>query len=491
MKFNDFLQTLRHIPKPLLREQMLCILISLVLSALSFFAGMHGGKLKDGYQLSRDAVGGSEEQYKLSVIKENGETLPFEVNVSPVRHTKETADRLFNEIVSNIESLITDESQSLAALDHDIKLPREIPEQGIYLNWDFYPENPDDKAYRRLIDTDGKLHNEDLPKDCVVSGYLSLILSTYIVPDSGTTTVTPPAESASGTTILDDDISLDASGNASDGLSQNDYHNDLDDSSKANPDYLHKRYRSEPYKIYVNVVSRKWSEAESWKHAFQQALQNADQSALGDTHLVLPHEVAGQRLNYAEENSNTFLLFPFLGILAAFLLYFRQGSNQKDLQKKREMQLLLDYSELISKLMVYLGAGLTLRNSFLLISEHANSLVKRGIQENRALYDELQTMSNQFAKNIPESEIYSDFGRRVHLKPYTKLVSLIEQNRKNGSGNLRDLMEVEMNDAFTERKNTARRLGEEAGTKLLVPLFLLLTIVMIIVIVPALTSFHG
>ena len=141
--------------------------------------------------------------------------------------------------------------------------------------------------------------------------------------------------------------------------------------------------------------------------------------------------------------------------------------------------------------MVYLGAGLTLRNSFLLIAEHADNLVKRGIQENRALYDELHIMANQFAKNMPESEIYTDFGRRIHLKPYTKLVSLIEQNRKNGTSNLRALLEVEMNDAFTERKNTARRLGEEAGTKLLLPLFLLLSIVMCIVIVPALTSFHG
>jgi 1,4-dihydroxy-2-naphthoate octaprenyltransferase len=50
------------------------------------------------------------------------------------------------------------------------------------------------------------------------------------------------------------------------------------------------------------------------------------------------------------------------------------------------------------------------------------------------------------------------------------------------------MLELEMNDAFEHRKTTARRLGEEAGTKLLLPLFLLLGIVMIIVIVPALTA---
>ena len=89
---------------------------------------------------------------------------------------------------------------------------------------------------------------------------------------------------------------------------------------------------------------------------------------------------------------------------------------------------------------------------------------------------------------MPESEVYLDLGRRINLKSYTKLVTLIEQNRRTGTKNLRSMLELEMNDAFEHRKTTAKRLGEEAGTKLLLPLFLLLGIVMIIVIVPALTA---
>jgi len=39
--------------------------------------------------------------------------------------------------------------------------------------------------------------------------------------------------------------------------------------------------------------------------------------------------------------------------------------------------------------------------------------------------------------------------------------------------------------AFEERKAQAKRLGEEAGTKLLLPMFLMLAVVLVIVIVPA------
>mgnify|MGYP003379931437 FL=1 len=46
-----------------------------------------------------------------------------------------------------------------------------------------------------------------------------------------------------------------------------------------------------------------------------------------------------------------------------------------------------------------------------------------------------------------------------------------------------------MAEAFEQRKHQARRLGEEAGTKLLLPLFLLLAVVMVMVALPALMEF--
>ena len=50
-------------------------------------------------------------------------------------------------------------------------------------------------------------------------------------------------------------------------------------------------------------------------------------------------------------------------------------------------------------------------------------------------------------------------------------------------------MEEEMRQAFEDRKSMARKLGEEAGTKLLLPMGMMLMIVMVIVIVPAFLSF--
>ena len=54
-----------------------------------------------------------------------------------------------------------------------------------------------------------------------------------------------------------------------------------------------------------------------------------------------------------------------------------------------------------------------------------------------------------------------------------------------------DKLEEEAERVFLERKNTARKLGEEASTKLLIPMMLMLMVVMGIVIVPAFLSIYG
>jgi hypothetical protein len=56
---------------------------------------------------------------------------------------------------------------------------------------------------------------------------------------------------------------------------------------------------------------------------------------------------------------------------------------------------------------------------------------------------------------------------------------------RKGTKGLTGLLNIEAIQAYEERKIRAKRLGEEAGTKLLLPMFLMLTVVLVIVIMPA------
>ena len=64
----------------------------------------------------------------------------------------------------------------------------------------------------------------------------------------------------------------------------------------------------------------------------------------------------------------------------------------------------------------------------------------------------------------------------------------MSQNLRKGIKGLTQMLRMEAIQAFEERKARAKRLGEEAGTKLLAPMFLMLAVVLVIVIVPAFLS---
>ena len=88
----------------------------------------------------------------------------------------------------------------------------------------------------------------------------------------------------------------------------------------------------------------------------------------------------------------------------------------------------------------------------------------------------------------PEGECYENYGMNCNIAVYKKFGTILSQNLRKGSRGITDLLGREAEEAFDDRKNLARKLGEEAGTKLMIPMFLMLIVVFAIVIVPAFFS---
>ena len=90
---------------------------------------------------------------------------------------------------------------------------------------------------------------------------------------------------------------------------------------------------------------------------------------------------------------------------------------------------------------------------------------------------------------IYEAEAYERFGVRCGLSQYKVLSVLLVQNLKKGNQNLLELLEREEAVAEDERKRSAKVRGEEASTKLLLPMVLQLIVVLMILMIPAFFSF--
>ena len=148
--------------------------------------------------------------------------------------------------------------------------------------------------------------------------------------------------------------------------------------------------------------------------------------------------------------------------------------------------MLKDYPDIVSKLIVFIGAGLSVRQSWEGIVKDYESENK----EKRTAYEEMAKSLARLKTGTQENVVYKEFGRSCLLRQYMKLASLLEQNRKSGISTLSTLLGMESQSAWEERLNLAKREGEELNTKLLLPLFMMLLIVMMMIIVPALLIFY-
>lgn len=244
------------------------------------------------------------------------------------------------------------------------------------------------------------------------------------------------------------------------------------------------------YEIPLVICPLEISGEEKQMNEFQNLIGILDGRDQTQEELRLPDKYMGKELAYRVEDGSSNKLLLLLGIGGAMLLPLKEKSDQERKRKERQNQMLLDYSEILSKLTVFLGAGITARKAWERIVKDYEAAVAGKRKKRRFAYEEMCRAYYQMDTGIGEGQAYCEFGDRCQLASYRKLAALLEQNLKTGTKGLRNLLEIEMAGAFEQRKAVAKRLGEEAGTKLLMPLFLMLAIVMVMIVVPALMSFQ-
>mgnify|MGYP001012505374 FL=1 len=249
--------------------------------------------------------------------------------------------------------------------------------------------------------------------------------------------------------------------------------------------FLTDRKREAQYLINVRVIPRTYTKEELSIKNFMSKLEAIDKENISKEGYTLPDSFEGKKLSYRQEESKDIHIIWIMGIVIAILLYVKDMMALKDKKEYKAREMLLDYPEIVSKLMVFIGAGLSVRSAWeRIVIDYENLSGGK-----RFAYEEMSISLAKLKTGVHESRVYKDFGRNCAIKQYMKLASLLDQNRKSGVNNLRQILSVEMASAWEERINIARRQGEEASTKLLLPLLMLLIVVLIIIMLPAMMAF--
>ena len=210
-------------------------------------------------------------------------------------------------------------------------------------------------------------------------------------------------------------------------------------------------------------------------------LDNLENENRNQKNFEIPQSIDGVEIELKKDSKNNGMIIFFVGILFSIVLLFLDKSRISEDGRKRDSMLKNQYPDFVNKLWLLLGTGMTIKASF--------TEIVRQSEKDDFLIKEIEYTLNQINSGIDEAQAYLDFGMRIELSAYRRLMGHISQNLKMGTKDLLKLMEDEVRASLELKKEFTRRKGEEASTKLLFPMIILLATVMIIIIVPAIVTF--
>ncbi len=235
----------------------------------------------------------------------------------------------------------------------------------------------------------------------------------------------------------------------------------------------------------LTIQPKRWSEQELEAMELQALIQETLGKEPYEKEVYLPGEMNGLILSDTRETNMRIVVLLLLGGGVCLLLWFRQMETLQGRVKRKKQELLREYPGILNQLLLYLEAGTTIKSAFEHLLHHYEKVGK----EKESTYQELKYLWNELQSGVPQERAYLNWGKRIGILPYMKLSSLLTQQVRKGTGEITDQLEQEEHAAFERRKELAKKSGEEAGTKLLFPMLLLMLVSMVLVVCPALMNF--
>lgn len=222
---------------------------------------------------------------------------------------------------------------------------------------------------------------------------------------------------------------------------------------------------------------------ETWEQKFQRDFEKMLNKDIYHQEVTLPKEVDGIKITEQKESDCRFLYLFFLAIILC--IGYAYVLDQKLMKKaeERNEQLKEDYADVVSSLLLYMQAGLSVEKS---MSRMVEEYEKR--KNFRYAYEEIRLVLNKIHRGVSQVEAFAQLGNRCKIKSYLKLANLMTQSLRKGNQEMADLLHEEVLNGMEEKKAFLLKKGEEASTKMLFPMMLMLLVVMAMVIAPAFLS---
>lgn len=215
-------------------------------------------------------------------------------------------------------------------------------------------------------------------------------------------------------------------------------------------------------------------------------IKTLEEAGRNEREFVVPESVGGLNVEVLENKSVSMIeIGAFISVIIMVYAYSSYFSTLTTKRKERLMKAEYAYKDFVSKLSLLLSAGMTLRTAWRKLAiDYASGDMKEGL-----LSQNLSVAERELENGELEQEVYERFGERMENIAYQRLAQILNQQVSKGVTNLTATLTAELKEVVAKEKENIRVRGEEAGTKLLIPMVGILVIVFAILLVPAFISF--
>ena len=365
---------------------------------------------EDGVLL-RGEIGEAEEEMKLMwSIEGYDEEYPYELELEPMRATKEQAETYFEQAKQEID-------KDFCKINEKVPLKTVYQEGLVQAKWDFEPI--------RVISADGTINWEKVKDgEGIVNANVTLSCGEY------------------------------------EQIYQFSFRLEQEEKSTE--------------EIIVEKINH-WLEEEMGKEGIQE--------------VYLPKEIEGVALSWALEKDFLTGKVVFLEVVAVCLMWFLQKKQKEEEQHKLEKSMERDYPDIVEQMMLLLGAGMTIRQAWNRIAtQYLDKRQKKQVAE-KPVFERIIRLNRRLLEGENEKSAYQQFADETGLKCYHRFIRLLLGSIEKGAAGTCEFLEQESRQAYEERIKWAKKLGEEASTRMLLPLMIMLMLVMAIVMLPAILDF--
>ena len=202
-------------------------------------------------------------------------------------------------------------------------------------------------------------------------------------------------------------------------------------------------------------------------------------------YVELPENLGnGIKLSWKAAKENRFFICALMAVVLALFIKSKRKSELKKKKQARKQEIEDEFPYFLDKLVMLLSAGLILSEAVGRIAEDYARYTRPRHQ--KVLYEELsQVVRSMKETNSSFAQELTKMSDRLVIREFARLSVILRDSLESGMS-LVDKLEEESVLMWYERKSAVQKLGRVADTKLIFPLMIILSVLIVIVMAPTL-----